>query len=294
MTYHQRILFHADDYGINTTQSKRILACRTRGCLNSVSLMVTSPEASRCAAMLPEDVNCRLHLNFREGPCLSKSSQIPMLVDRAGYFCRSFGELFLLSCFRGRFLKRQLKKEICQQLLRMQELVGRDSPLRIDSHGHYHMIPAVWDALFESYREMKMEIQEIRIPVEPIKPLLKDPFILKRAPLSWIIKNVIMHLLYYYNRSFGKHPRDFDFNKRAPVFFGMTFTTRMTTLPVSRLLPSFMRIASAQERDLEIMFHPGGLSDKEPLWDDRFREFHRSRNRYKEAVTLRSLYQSED
>ena len=294
MTYHQRILFHADDYGINTTQSKRILACRARGCLNSVSLMVTSSEASQCAAMLPEDINCRLHLNFREGPCLSRASQIPMLVDRAGFFRRSFGELFLLSCFRGRFLKRQLKKEICLQLVRMQELVGRDRPLRIDSHGHYHMIPAVWDALFESCREMKIEIQEIRIPVEPIKPLLKDPFILIRAPLSGIIKNAIMHFLYYYNRSFGKHPRDFDFNKRAPVFFGMTFTTRMTTLPVRRLLPSFMRIASGQERDLEIMFHPGGLSDKEPLWDDRFREFHRSGNRYKEAMTLCSLYQSED
>ena len=80
-----------------------------------------------------------------------------------------------------------------------------------------------------------------------------------------------------------------DFKKNVPVFFGMIFTTRMTRSPVRRLLPAFQRLAVSGGRDLELMFHPGGLSENELLWDERFREFHRSPNRYREARTLCSM-----
>lgn len=283
------ILFHADDYGINSIQAKRILACRSRGCLNSVRLLVTGPEAAQCAALLPGDVRCRLHLNLREGACLSDPSEIRMLVDERGCFRLSFGEMLFWSAFRKKCLKEQLKKEIRRQILGMQELMGEDTPLRIDSHGHYHMIPAVWDALFESSEELHIEIQELRIPAEPFGPILKDPYLLCKAPVSGIVKNLVMHLLYAYDRIAGVHPKDFDFQKKVPVFFGMIFTTRMTMIPVSRLLPSFQKRAAAGKRNLELMFHPGGLSEKERLWDERFREFHRSPDRCREAQALCSI-----
>ena len=283
------ILFHADDYGINTAQAKRILACHSHGSLNSVSLLVTSPEAAKCVPLLPEDIRCRLHLNFREGPCMSNPAGIPMLVDDKGCFRLSFGEMFLRSFFGGKRFKAQLKTEIRCQILRMQELTGADTPLRVDSHGHYHMIPAVWDALFKTCEELQVEIREIRIPAEPFGPILKDPRLLIKAPVSGFIKNLVMHLLYARDRIAGSQPKDFDFKKNVPVFFGMIFTTRMTRVPVKRLLPSFRRLAAAQGRDLELMFHPGGLSADEPLWDERFREFHTSPNRYREARTLCSM-----
>lgn len=283
------ILFHADDYGINTTQAKRILSCRSHGCLNSVSLLVTSPEAADCVPLLPGVLRCRLHLNFREGPSLSEPSDIPMLVDDRGYFRLSFGAMLLRSFWGGKRFKAQLKREIRLQILRMQELMGTDTPLRIDSHGHYHMIPAVWDALFETCAELQIEIREIRVPAEPFGPILRDPRLLIKAPVSGFIKNLVMHLLYARNRITGSQPADFDFQKKVPVFFGMIFTTRMTPVPVRRLLPSFQRLAAARGRDLELMFHPGGLSANEPLWDERFREFHTSPNRKREARTLCSL-----
>ena len=283
------ILFHADDYGMNSIQSQRILACRSRGCLNSVSFLVTSPEAFQCASMLPGDIRCRLHLNLREGPCLSDPSGIRMLVDDKGYFRLSFGTMLFLSLVRKKSLKAQAKKEIRSQILRMQELMGRDAPLRVDSHGHYHMIPAVWDALFEVCGEMQVEIRELRIPAEPFGPILKDPYLLVKAPVSGIIKNLVMHVLYAWDRTAGRHPRDFDFKKKVPVFFGMIYTTRMTQVPVRRLLPSFRRLADTQGRDLELMFHPGGFAENEPLWDERFREFHTSPNRSGEAEALCSL-----
>ena len=283
------ILFHADDYGINSIQAKRILYCREKGCLNSVSLLMTSPEAEKCVSMLPGEIRCRLHLNLREGPCLSDPSDIRMLVDEKGCFRLSFGEMLFWSVFRKKRLKAQLKKEIRSQILRMRELTGGDTPLRVDSHGHYHMIPAVWDALFETCGDLQAEISEIRIPAEPFGPILHDPYLLCRAPASGIIKNLVMHFLYVCDHLAGKHPKDFDFKKKAPVFFGMIFTTRMTRVPVRRLLPSFRRLAAAGGRDLELMFHPGGLSEKEPLWDERFRDFHRSPNRSREAGTLCSM-----
>ena len=151
------------------------------------------------------------------------------------------------------------------------------------------MIPAVWDALFETCADLEVGIREIRIPAEPFGPILRDPYLLQKAPLSGIVKNLVMHLLYAFDRIAGSHPKDFDFKKKVPVFFGMIFTTRMTMVPVRRLLPSFRRLASARGRDLELMFHPGGLPENEPLWDERFREFHTSPNRYREAKTLCSL-----
>ena len=280
------ILFHADDYGINRIQAKRILTCQSQGCLNSVSLLVTSPEAFACASMLPGDLRCRLHLNLREGPSLCDPSRIPMLVDEKGYFRLSFGAMLFWSVCRKKRLKAQLKREIRCQILRMQELMGADAPLRIDSHGHYHMIPAVWDALFETCDDLQVEIREIRVPAEPFGPILHDPYLLRKAPLSGLVKNLVMHVLYACDRIGGRHPKDFDFTKKVPVFFGMIFTTRMTLVPVRRLLPSFKRLASDRGRDLELMFHPGGLSEKEPLWDERFREFHTSPNRSREAEAL--------
>ena len=197
--------------------------------------------------------------------------------------------MLFLSLVRKKSLKAQVKKEIRSQILRMQELMGRDAPLRVDSHGHYHMIPAVWDALFEVCGEMQVEISELRIPAEPFGPILKDPYLLVKAPVSGIVKNLVMHFLHACDRIAGRHPGDFDFKKKVPVFFGMIYTTRMTQVPVRRLLPSFRRLADTQGQDVELMFHPGGFAENDPLWDERFRAFHTSPNRSGEAEALCSL-----
>ena len=58
------ILFHADDYGMTRAQAKRIISCHDKGVLNSVSIFVNGSEALECAAMLPEGINCRLHIKY--------------------------------------------------------------------------------------------------------------------------------------------------------------------------------------------------------------------------------------
>ena len=283
------LLFHADDYGINISQAERILACRRKGRLNSVSLLVNSPEAGQCAAILPKDVRCRLHLNFREGKCLSDPRRLPLLTDREGRFKLSFGALLLLSVLRKRELERELRTETRSQIERYFSLMGEDCPLRIDSHGHYHMIPLVWDVLLTCCMDMGRRIEEIRIPAEPFGPVLGCRKIWGRIPVSGVIKNLLMHGFRFRNRLLGPHPEGFDDRRTAPLFFGMTFTTRMFPATVRCLLPSFQKLASREGRDLELMFHPGGLKGKEELWDPKFAAFHLSPDRDREAMTLISI-----
>lgn len=283
------IIFNADDYGINIRQAKEILACKDKGCLNSVSLLVNGPEAECITGILPKELRCRLHLNFREGQCLSAPSDIPLLVNENGFFCLSFMGLLILSLIRSKKLKQQLMIETDLQLKRFLKLSGEDRPLRVDSHGHYHMIPVVWDALFETCKKNGVDIEEIRIPAEPFGPFLSHPQSLLHLPVLGIIKNLLMHVLYTINKISGSHPKDFDFQKRAPVFFGMIYTTRMFKATVRKYLPDFLRLAHARNRDLELMFHPGGLKEKDELWDLRFAAFHLSNDRRKEAKTLSFL-----
>ena len=283
------LLFHADDYGINVSQAERILSLWENGCLNSMSILVNSPEAAPCSNILPREFHCRLHLNFREGPCLCDPAKIPLLVNKKGYFCLSFLGLFFFSLFRRRELMLELMEETDLQLTRFYELMGEDYPLRMDSHGHYHMIPVVWDAFFETCKKRGVTVEEIRIPAEPLRPFFEHAGILWQVPFSGVLKNALMHVLYVRNRILGHHPRDFDFQKRAPLFFGMTFTTRMFEPRVRRLLPSFLRLARGEGRDLELMFHPGYLGGEEELWDEGFASFHLSEDRKKEGQTILSL-----
>ena len=280
------IIFNADDYGINIRQAMDILVCKEKGCLNSISLLVNSKEVNNVSEIIPKELRCRLHLNFREGPCLSEPSDIPLLVNENGDFKLSFMGLLFLSLFRKHELKRQLMKETNLQISRFFELRGKECPLRIDSHGHYHMIPVVWDALFETCKKKGLDIEEIRIPAESFRPFLIHSRKILELPVSGIIKNILMHILYTVNRLSGSHPKDFDFQKKVPVFFGMTFTTRMFWTTVRKNLPEFLKLAHAGNRDLELMFHPGGLKNKDELWDPRFASFHLSDDRKKEAKTL--------
>lgn len=284
------ILFNADDYGINIPQSERILDCSRHGCLNGVSIFVNLPEAEACVKMLSgTGIRCRLHLNLVEGPSVSDPSEVPLLVNSEGKFCLSFMSFFGRSLTKRKEMKRQVKAEVKKQVDCFLELMGEDYPLRVDSHRHYHMFPVVWDALFESCTEDGRSIEELRIPAEPFLPVIRELAHLGVFPAAGFAKNMIMHVLAVRNRYFGSQPDSFDFKKNIPVFLGITFSTKMFPETVSRLLPAFRKIAERKGRDLELMFHPGGLKEGDLIPDEQFRDFYLSPDRDEEAKTLYGL-----
>ncbi len=84
------IWFHADDFGVTTGQSERILDCYQNGALNSISVIANTPVLEETLEILdradPDKTRIRrvLHLNFVEGKPLSGAENVPDLVDSSG------------------------------------------------------------------------------------------------------------------------------------------------------------------------------------------------------------------
>lgn len=292
MTDRTKIYFHADDYGVSKNQSARILACHTQGALNSISVLPNVKELKACLQLLHEEdregrIRRVLHLNFVEGRPAAGADQVGMLVDETGYFSCSFIQILKWNYTKKgenrRKLKQQLKREIAAQIEQVTEAFDYGITA-IDSHQHYHMIPIIMESLLEVLEEKQLAIEEIRIPVDPLIPLFKTPSMWFKVPfmnwikwaILWLHEGRIQKLLE--NRGI-----------RVPVFFGIFFTCEMKTEIVEALLPKYEAYARRKGRSLELMFHPGNLTERSELLDERSKEleeFYMSDNRLAEAECL--------
>lgn len=290
-----KIYFHADDYGVTQKQSATILACHSQGMLNSISVIPNVPQLEECRVLL-EKTDCEnnirrvLHLNFVEGRPVAEPQKVDMLIDKTGHFSCSFIQLLKWNYTQKgenrKKLKEQLKTEITAQL----NQVTRDCDYHItavDSHQHYHMIPIIMEALLEVLSEKSLTIEEIRIPVDPLLPLFKTPSMWLKVPFMNWIKWAILWI------HAGRNEKLLAKKEiNSPVFFGMFFTCEMTRDVVEKLLPRYEEYAHKKGKSLELMFHPGNLTAKEELLDQRSREleeFYLSDNRFAEAECLRQI-----
>lgn len=295
MMDNSKVYFHADDYGVTKEQSSTILSCHAQGVLNSISIIPNTPELGACLKLLNtedagEQIRRVLHLNFVEGRPVAQAEQVDMLIDDIGYFSCSFIQLLKWNyTHRGekrKRLKEQLKCEIAAQLERV--IDDYDYQITaIDSHQHYHMIPIIMEALLEVLDEKELTIQEIRIPVDPLIPLLRTPSMWLKVPVINWIKWAILWC------HAGKARR--LLRQRGicqPVFFGIFFTCEMKKDVVETLLPKYREYAQKREKNLELMFHPGNLTKQSELLDMRSKEleeFYMSDNRLAEAECLRGI-----
>lgn len=293
-----KIWFNADDYGVTAKQSQKILECYREGALNSISIIPNSKELSQCLNLLDQvdpDAHVRrvLHINFAEGKPVSGADRVPMLADKEGFFSKSFADFFVWNlAMRGKKrskLKSQIKTELREQLRAVTQVCDYRITA-VDSHQHYHMIPIVFDSLMEILAEEEFNllgIRYIRIPVDPVAPLFctRDRAIgLKPDNL---VKWCILNLYARRNRRLLKAK-----GIKATVFFGMFYACEMKWDVVDRLLPRYKEYAVKKNADLELMFHPGGLSAEYELLDARNKElvnFYMSDNRFFEADCLRLL-----
>ncbi|MDE6621913.1 MAG: ChbG/HpnK family deacetylase [Lachnospiraceae bacterium] len=297
-----KIWFHADDFGVTIEQSERILSCYQKGALNSISVLPNTSVLREALDILnrtdPDGTGIRrvLHLNFVEGKPLAGAGNVPELIDSTGYFDKSFLDFFRWNYTRRgagrRELVRQIKLEIAAQL----RAVTGENDYRItaiDSHQHYHMIPIVFDSLMEVLSEREFEhvqIGQIRVPVDPIAPLMHNTQMRRGVPkINWV-KWCILKLYADKNRRILQS-RAIE----APVFFGIFYTCEMRKELVEALLPAYKAYADRKEQMLELMFHPGNLSARYELLDERSEElaaFYMSDNRYYEAQCLKLLDKS--
>lgn len=298
----RNIWFHADDFGVTTEQSERILSCYQNGVLNSISVMPNTPALKESLGILDQvdpggtQIRRVLHLNFVEGRPLAGAENVPELVDNTGYFDKSFIQFFQWNYTRRgvkrRELMRQLKLEIAAQIQAVTSVCDYRITA-IDSHQHYHMIPIVFDSLMEVLSEMGWgynEIHQIRIPVDPTAPLRNNAQMRRKVPkINWV-KWCILKIFAERNKKI-LHSRGME----TPVFFGIFYTCEMKKEVVEALLPAYRNYADQKEQSLEMMFHPGSLTDCNELLDARSKElavFYMSDNRYAEAECLKLLDRS--
>lgn len=283
-----KIFYHADDFGVSYEQSVSIMDCYYYGKLNSVSLILNSPETDKSYKLIEslvdeEKIRCVAHLNFVEGKSLS--NKVPHLVNKDGYFNYSFAYLLKLGISNKRdTIKLELQSEISAQLEKYSDLI-RSRRIYIDSHQHYHMIPVVWEALWNVIEEEKYEVCSVRIPVDSITPIANHHLFLRvrmKNYIKWLLLWTLSKINYQNSNT----------QVGAPLFFGVPFTCRMTTKVVKGLISDYERIARERVRDLEIMFHPGAVTDVNKLLDNNNKalvDFYCSEYRDMEKQTLIEL-----
>lgn len=279
-------IFNADDYGINLQQSDRILFCNRNGCLNGISIMPNSRWLKESIDMLDNTVKVKIHLNFIEGKCCASKEKIPLLVDNEGKFKLSYKDMLILSLIWGKDLRKQVKEECMAQIQRVCQVMEKDYKVGIDSHMHYHMIPVVFRGLYDACMTLDVKIGYIRWPVEPFIPFLKHIEIWRNISCINLVKSILLHIFGIINYPILVKA---GWKKKTAVFFGVLFSGRMFYNPVRSVLPEFELYAKRKRKDLEVLFHPGGIYNGEEYLDDKYIGYYQMKNRSKEGKALIKL-----
>lgn len=162
----KRVLFQADDFGLDERTNRRILQSVERGPVRGVSLLVNFGLSSREAAVAIRDRGLAggLHFNVTEGHPLLSRREIPTLVSPTGHF---FGPApFFLRLRLHRIDPSDLRQE-CQAQIRQFLDLGLTTG-HFDSHNHSHAMPGAFLPIESLLREYGFRY--VRCPLEPYPP----------------------------------------------------------------------------------------------------------------------------
>ncbi len=278
--------YHADDYGINIEQSKRIIDCRENGCLNSVSIIPNSEHLDETMLLLDEACYKAVHINLCEGRSLSDKKAVPLLVDKDGMFDKSFLKILMLSFTHREELEKQISEECYLQIKKILSYMPEGYKLRIDSHRHYHMIPSVMRGLVAAIERTGLEVEYLRLPMERFSLYLSQPGLWPRISIVSVIKAIVLNTCGAFDRKFLMTKNLWD---RNTVYLGVLFTDRMFFENIDPLIKKIQSKEKYRGCNVEVQFHPGGIKKGEYLLDDTFGEWYASSNREGEALALKRL-----
>ncbi|SCY26395.1 YdjC-like protein [Lachnospiraceae bacterium XBB2008] len=294
-----RIDYHGDDYAASINNSKRMLELIRAGKLDSISIFPNMAAYTDCMEMLCRNWDSfekkpalSIHLNLIDGHSLSGCDD-PLLCNEDGYMCASWGKLFIRSYIPGKkrtALRNNICAELKAQIERVYEDYPKDAALRLDSHVHTHMIPMVFEALFDALTELDLldSVEYIRIPDEPLSPFIFSKELSGTIPLVNIIKNRVLHIL---SRRAVKNLDRFNIS-HCP-FWGVCMTGRMDRKRMEKAAPKVLDAARKYGDTIEIICHPGIVKQAEdsPEFgpDDRRAFFSKDRDVEYNAVMNRSI-----
>ncbi len=237
----KNVTFTADDFGLSESVNEAVERAHRDGVLDAASLMVAGPAAAdavRRARTVP-NLRVGLHLVAIEGPAMLPPSQIPDLVDAAGWFPADPLRLGLRYRFNPR-VRRQLAAEI-----RAQFAAFAATGLTLDhadAHKHMHLHPVVGRLMLGIGRGFGL--RAVRIPAEP-------PAVLARCGTR---VGPGAHALYHWTKLLRRQVRAAGMAANDHCF-GLAWSGHMTRERLHRLLAVLPEGAS------EIYFHPAARRD---------------------------------
>ena len=261
-----KVEYHADDYGISLEQCERILDCHRKGRLNGISIMPNSDileEAMELVLPYEKDIRYTIHLNLRDGKSNADPQKIPHLVDESGFYKVSFGKYVLASYLPWirNIYRKELKTEYRAQINRLAPYF-RGAGIRLDSHGHYHMVPVMFDSICDIIKEDRLNVTFIRVPRENVGLYLRHRKEIKDFKLINFIKVAILN--FFAARNIRKYPA--VFKKARPYdFMGVMLSGHMSYDNVRPVYKEAIRLAKDEGKDIEILFHPGSVHEKNAL-----------------------------
>ncbi len=282
------IIFHADDYGVNISQCRRIMLCSENGLLNSISIMPNSAVLHAALKEVSPEINKAIHINFSEGYICASQNEVPLL-HKDGKFFRSYISLLLLSIARKRAFEEQAYAEISAQLKAVICNLPPAYKIRIDSHLHVHMIPGVFHAMCRALRDSGREVDHIRFSTETFSVYLKTPQIWRFIRPINIVKASLTKFFGFIDM---KMLRKFGYEDKVSLFYGLGFAGKMYGNHVRIILDKYVELANRDNKSLEVLFHPGGIQKGEQYLSgcpESFKRYYSSDDRVKEAEMLKQL-----
>jgi predicted glycoside hydrolase/deacetylase ChbG (UPF0249 family) len=274
----RRVIFHADDLGMNPAVSDGILEGFRRGVLTSTSVLANAPDAARALALWkqlltdhaagrlssqpcrreladpPEPFDLGMHLNLTQGAPLTRAYPAELL-DEDGRFPGVFSLLSRLRWHPEKHaaaIRRELGRQI--EFLREHGL----QPTHLNGHQYIELLPAVTALLPDLFK--RYQIGVVRVAEEP--RLWRSTLGNRFSPGRWISACVKKGFARRFRRRIARQPVAYP-----EVFYGTAHAGRIT-LPLLRLFLD----AQKTPQTVEICLHPARV--REALAPERKNGWH--------------------
>lgn len=239
----------ADDFGYGYNRNRGIVKCYEKGAITGTSLLVNCKYSLDAVNLAKKHgIPTGLHFNLTEG--------IPL--------CKRINSS--LTCGKGRFLGKQRfwkNRSIDKDAIR-DELIAQINcykkwfnhyPYRVDGHQHIHVHPCVYTVFAEVLHSFG--ISETRLPLEhPLSNKLIDlteTLSLDRKVFHDTMQRFAQDALVTWNH----------YLLRFSPFCGLNFMgCAMNTALIKECLSSIQRNDCSERADIEIMTHPGFISNR--------------------------------
>lgn len=261
-----RLRVHADDLGISQGVTDGILRCIDEGPVESASIVANGAAFDYAVAALRSRrrVALSVHLNLVEGRPVAPPGDLDLLVDAGGVLRHTFTSLWrahaLATAATRARLEAQVRAELYAQAEKVRNAMGREVPLRLDSHEHPHHIPFVFRIVADLCRDLPAA--GMRLAREPF---FVDACGLRRHTLAGFAKHTLLNALS------ARHRPELAARGIASDdwFVGALLTGRMSPSAVDASLRRVRALSggNAGNVSVEILFHPGGaVPGEEVIW----------------------------